>query len=85
MEGTGCNAGGNRIASFDADNSTYTACFNTCPGESCVPDPDPADVTFRVNAANQELMEGDTLFMWGSFTGWQGGAIAMTDADADGI
>lgn len=85
MEGTGCNAGGNRIASFDADNSTYTACFNTCPGESCVPDPDPADVTFRVNAANQELMEGDTLFLWGSFTGWQGGAIAMTDADADGI
>lgn len=85
MEGTGCNAGGNRIASFDADNSTYTACFNTCPGESCVPDPDPADVTFRVNAANQELMEGDTLFVWGSFTGWQGGAIAMTDADADGI
>jgi len=85
MEGTGCNAGGNRIASFDADNSTYTACFNTCPGESCVPDPDPADVTFRVNTANQELMEGDTLFVWGSFTGWQGGAIAMTDADADGI
>ena len=85
MEGTGCNAGGNRIASFDADNSTYTACFNTCPGESCVPDPDPADVTFRVNTANQELMDGDTLFVWGSFTGWQGGAIAMTDADADGI
>ena len=85
MEGTGCNVGGNRIASFDANNSTYTACFNTCPGESCVPDPDPADVTFRVNAANQELMEGDTLFVWGSFTGWQGGAIAMTDADADGI
>ncbi|MGB1384859.1 MAG: hypothetical protein ACPG6N_06405, partial [Flavobacteriales bacterium] len=85
MEGTGCNNGGNRIATFDADNNTYTACFNTCPGESCVADPDPADVTFRVNMANQDMMEGDTVFVWGSFTGWQGGAIAMTDADADGI
>ena len=85
MEGTGCNQGGDRVATFDADNNLYEACFNTCPGESCVPDPDPADVTFRVNTANQELMDGDTLFVWGSFTGWQGGAIAMTDADADGI
>ena len=85
MNDTGCNNGGDREAAFDADNNTYTACFNTCPGESCVPDPDPADVTFRVNTANQELMDGDTLFVWGSFTGWQGGAIAMTDADADGI
>jgi hypothetical protein len=85
MEGSGCNNGGNRIATFDADNNTYTACFNTCPGESCVADPDPADVTFRVNMANQDMMEGDTVFVWGSFTGWQGGAIAMTDEDADGI
>ena len=85
MEGSGCNNGGNRIATFDADNNTYTACFNTCPGESCVADPDPADVTFRVNMANQDMMEGDTVFVWGSFTGWQGGAIAMSDADADGI
>ena len=85
MEGTGCNQGGDRVATFDAENNLYEACFNTCPGESCVPDPDPADMTFRVNTANQELMDGDTLFVWGSFTGWQGGAIAMTDADADGI
>ena len=42
-------------------------------------------MTFRVNMANQDMMEGDTVFVWGSFTGWQGGAIAMTDADADGI
>lgn len=85
MADSGCNSGSDREAAFDADNNTYTACFNTCPGESCTPDPDPADVTFRVNTANQELMDGDTLFVWGSFTGWQGGAIAMTDADADGI
>ena len=34
------------MASFDADNSTKLAL--TPAGESCVPDPDPADVTFRV-------------------------------------
>ena len=85
MEGSGCNNGGNRIATFDADNNTYTACFNTCPGESCTPDPDPADITFRVNMANQELAEGQAVFVWGGFTGWQGGAIEMTDADGDGI
>lgn len=85
MEGSGCNNGQNRVATFDADNNTYTACFNTCPGESCTPDPDPADITFRVNMANQELAEGQAVFVWGGFTGWQGGAIEMTDADADGI
>ena len=85
MEGSGCNNGGNRIATFDADNNVYEACFNTCPGESCTPDPDPADITFRVNMANQELAEGQAVFVWGGFTGWQGGAIEMTDADGDGI
>ena len=85
MEGSGCNVGQNRVATFDAENNTYTACFNTCPGESCTPDPDPADITFRVNMANQELAEGQAVFVWGGFTGWQGGAIEMTDADGDGI
>ena len=38
MEGTGCNNGGNRIATFDAANTVYAACFQGCPGELCVPD-----------------------------------------------
>ena len=37
MNGTSCNAGGNRGAEFDAENNTYEACFNICPGESCLP------------------------------------------------
>jgi hypothetical protein len=85
MEGSGCNNGSNRLATFDADNNTYNACFNTCPGESCTPDPDPANITFRVNMSEQTLTADDTVFVWGGFTGWQGGALAMTDADEDGI
>ena len=85
MEGSGCNNGGNRIATFDDMNNTYTACFNTCPGESCTPDPDPANITFRVNMAEQELTSEQAVFVWGGFTGWQGGAIEMTDADGDGV
>ena len=85
MEGSGCNNGGNRIATFDDMNNTYTACFNTCPGESCTPDPDPANITFRVNMAEQELTPDQAVHVWGGFTGWQGGAIEMTDADGDGV
>lgn len=85
MEGSGCNNGGNRIATFDDMNNIYTACFNTCPGESCTPDPDPANITFRVNMAEQELTSDQAVFVWGGFTGWQGGAIEMSDADGDGV
>ena len=63
-------------------NNTYTACFNTCPGESCT---DPANITFRVNMSEQELTSDQSVFVWGGFTGWQGGAIEMTDADGDGV
>ena len=36
MNGTSCNASGNRGAEFDEENNTYEACFNICPGESCL-------------------------------------------------
>ena len=78
MNGTSCNAGGNRGAEFDAENNTYTACFNICPGESCLPDPDPANLTFQVDA-NEVEMAGESMFIFGAFTGWQGGAIEMMD------
>ena len=78
MNGTSCNAGGNRGAEFDAENNTYEACFNICPGESCLPDPDPANLTFQVDASEVELA-GESMYVFGAFTGWQGGAIEMTD------
>ena len=78
MNGTSCNAGGNRGAEFDAENNTYEACFNICPGESCLPDPDPANLTFQVDASEVDLA-GESMYVFGAFTGWQGGAIEMTD------
>ena len=78
MNGTSCNAGGNRGAEFDEENNTYEACFNICPGESCLPDPDPANLTFQVDASEVDL-GGESMFIFGAFTGWQGGAIPMTD------
>jgi len=85
MNGQPCGAGGDRLASFDADNNTYTACFNACPGEVCLPDPDPANLTFQVDMNEQEIPEGASVFVFGGFTGWQGGAIALTDDNGDGI
>ena len=78
MNGTSCNAGGNRGAEFDAENNTYEACFNVCPGESCLPDPDPANLTFQVDASEVDMGE-EAMYIFGAFTGWQGGAIEMTD------
>ena len=78
MNGTSCSGNGNRAFEFDADNNTYQACFNICPGESCLPDPDPANLTFQVDASEVDL-GGESIFIFGAFTGWQGGAIEMTD------
>ena len=83
MNGTACNEGGNRGAVFDANNSTYSACFNLCPEDACLPDPDPANITFQVDASEVDMM-GQSMFVFGAFTGWQGGAIAMTN-NGDGI
>ena len=63
---------------FDAENNTYEACFNACPGESCLPDPDPANLTFQVDASEVD-MAGEAMYVFGAFTGWQGGAIEMTN------
>ena len=44
----------------------------------CLPDPPPAFITFQVDATEEDLV-GESLFIFGAFTGWQGGAIEMTD------
>ena len=78
MGSTSCGVGDNRGDEFDENNNTYTACFNICPGESCLPDPDPANLTFQVDASELDLAD-TAIFVFGAFTGWQGGAIEMTD------
>lgn len=60
-------------------------CFAQC-SEVCAIDPDPADITFQVDAS-QIAVSADGMYLLGSFTepAWQLGAIAMNDDDGDNI
>jgi hypothetical protein len=87
-EEPGCLGGGNRT--FDVTESDITlfpeiVCFNQCAWP-CVSDPDPADITFRVNMMDVGA-SSDGVWLIGNFTNpaWQAGAIQMTDADADQV
>ena len=77
--------GFNRGATFDDANNAYACCFKGCPGDTCVPELDTAPITFRINLNSDEIPEGSVPWIWGTFTGWQGGALEMTDEDFDGI
>lgn len=58
-------------------------CYNSCSPD-CVANPNPADITFRVDMAN-EAVSGDGVYLMGNFTSpaWQAGAIQMSDIDMD--
>lgn len=86
-----CQASGSDNRTFtvpedleEGEQFEYSACINQC-SELCVPFPDPANVTFRVDM-NAEDVSPDGVFVMGTFTDevWQPGAIAMTD-DGDGV
>lgn len=80
-----CNVGGNREVVVAADPVVEHFCYNQC-GAECVVDPDPADITFRVNMFNT-APDAAGVWMIGGFTNpaWQAGAVQMTDADLDGV
>ena len=80
-----CNVGGNREIVVAADPVVEHFCYNQC-GAECVVDPDPADITFRVNMFNT-APDAAGVWMIGGFTNpaWQAGAVQMTDADLDGV
>jgi hypothetical protein len=80
-----CNVGGNREVVVAADPVVEHFCYNQC-GAECVVDPDPADITFRVNMFNT-VPDAAGVWMIGGFTNpaWQAGATQMTDADLDGV
>ena len=82
---TECNVGGNRTITVGADAMTVEYCYNQCTSE-CIPDPDPADITFRVNMMNTTVA-AEGVWMIGGFTNpaWQSGATQMTDPDGDGV
>ncbi len=80
-----CNVNGNREVVVGEEPVVETYCFNQCTAE-CVPDPDPANITFRVNM-NAEEVAAEGVFVMGDFTAepWQPGALQMDDSDGDGI
>ncbi|MGA1374027.1 MAG: T9SS type A sorting domain-containing protein [Flavobacteriales bacterium] len=81
-----CAAAGsdNRFLEIGADAIEYVVCYNSCD-PTCVANPDPADITFRVDMSN-ETVAASGVWVMGGFTSpqWQAGAIQMTDDDGDG-
>lgn len=81
-----CATNNNRFVTVVADEpQSFTYCYNQCASE-CSVNPDPADITFYVNAADIDVAASG-LWLIGNFTDpqWQGGATQMTDVDGDGI
>jgi hypothetical protein len=78
-----CATDGNRVLEVGPDPVEFSACLNQCTAE-CIPDPDPADITFQVDM-NNETVSPDGVWLIASFTGFQANAIQLMDDDADGI
>lgn len=82
-----CAASGsdNRALSVGSESILYEVCYNSCQA-GCVENPDPADVTFRVDMTEEEV-NANGVWIIGNFTSpnWQAGAVQLTDADADGV
>lgn len=81
------DCGGNRSFSFEENDPAFsvTGCFGQC-SETCPIDPDPAEITFSVDASQISIVTSG-VYLMGSFTtpAWQEGAILMSDSDGDGI
>jgi len=75
----------NRLLEVGADAIDYLVCYNSCE-PTCVANPDPADITFRVDMSN-EVVAPAGVWVMGGFTSpaWQAGAVQMTDDDGDGV
>ena len=84
-----CSSDTNRIITVGQEPMTVQWCYNQC-SESCVADPDPADITFQVDmteTVDAGELSVDGVWLMGNFTepNWQGGAVLMTDADGNNI
>ena len=75
----------NRLLSVGTEDLVYEVCYNSCDAE-CVENPDPADVTFRVDMSEEEVNAGG-VWVIGNFTdpNWQMGGLQLTDDDANGV
>ena len=80
-----CVTNGNRTVTVGADPVTVQYCYNQCT-ESCVADPDPADITFQVDMTNETVAETGVWLIGGITTPqWQAGALQMSDDDGDNV
>lgn len=80
-----CAVGGNRALTVGTEAMMEHFCYGQC-GSVCIVDPDPADITFRVNMANTTPSANGVFVISNATTPqWQGGAVQMTDDNADGI
>ena len=80
-----CVTNGNRTVTVGTDPITVQYCYNQCT-ESCVADPDPADITFQVDMTNETVAETGVWLIGGITTPqWQAGALQMSDDDGDNV
>ncbi len=83
---SGCAENNNRqVTITEEEGQLYQYCFGQC-SEVCSANPDPAEITFNLNAADITVSESG-LWLIGNFTNpaWQAGAIELTDDNGDGI
>ena len=67
------------------EDMTISTCFGTWSEDGyCVPPPPSADVTFRVDMNEYPGAYG-TVNLNGSFNGWCGPCVTMTDDNGDGV
>ncbi len=81
-----CAQNNNRfIEVLDEADQSFQSCFGQC-AEVCSANPDPAEITFSVNAADIDV-SATGLWLIGNFTSppWQGGAVEMIDDNGDDV
>lgn len=83
--GGDCGNGNNRVFEVPVSEEPVEVgpfCFATCDAECDVPDP--ANITFRVDMAAEDVAP-EGVFLISSFFSWQGNPQEMMDNDGDGV
>ena len=81
-----CAVSNNREITVGDEAMTVATCFGQCSAECALPTPG-ADITFQVDASQIDTAAANGVYLMGSFTtpSWQAGAVALADADGDGV
>jgi hypothetical protein len=82
---TNWEGGGNKVVTVSADTTLPARCFGNDVYGACAPTPATADVTFIVDFTQAAYTPADTVWVIGSFAGWDAAnAIAMVPHTAPG-